>query len=168
MFKNEKRKQDSFSKFARRDTYDSISLFYNVILYDRKIKTLEEKEEIEASYLAMCLLLPTEEFDLVIKSFGGLESVYKDHRKVEIIAKIFNVEEQLVRCRIKERMNDEKDLLSEDTKSVEEVDLNEEKSQETFKTIPACQRGGVIYTDEKHIKKSLDGESSVQTKVKFK
>lgn len=168
MFKNEKRKQDSFSKFARRDTYDSISLFYDVILYGREIKTLEEKEEIEASYLAMCWLLPTEEFDLVIKSFGGLESAYKEHRKIERIAKIFNVEEQLVRCRIKERMNDEKNLLSEDTKSVEEVDLNEEKSQETFKTILAYQREGVIYTDEEHIKKSLDEESSVQTKAKFK
>ena len=83
MFKNGKRKQDSFSKFAKRDTYDSISLFYDVILYGRKIKTLEEKEEIEASYFAMCLLLPTEEFDLVIKSFGGLESAYKEHRNID-------------------------------------------------------------------------------------
>ena len=49
-------------KYERLDTIDSLNLFYDVMLCNRKIRNETEKEEDEASYFAMCLLLPRESF----------------------------------------------------------------------------------------------------------
>lgn len=103
-------KKSNHSQFARKDTLDDVFLlFYDVMLYGKQIESVKEKEEIEASYFAMCLLLPSKEFDLVVNSYGGLEEAYKDHKKIKEIANRFFVEEELVRCRIVDKLSDDKE-----------------------------------------------------------
>ena len=123
-------------QFARRDTIDSINLFYDVMLCDRKIRTKEEKEEVEASYFAMCLLLPEKQFLKVINSFGGINECY-----------MFFVEERLIRVRLKDLNSKIKDddtideTLKFDSKKddnqryTDSIDIKEEKKSSLFKKI---------------------------------
>ncbi len=93
--------------FYERNIRESLKLFYDVILCGREIKDDYEKQEVEACYFAMALLMPTGAFLSVIKQYGGLEETYKDYKKIEKIAELFRVEEQLVRCKIKEEIRSE-------------------------------------------------------------
>ena len=104
--------------FYERNIRESLKHFYDVILYDREIKDDYEKQEVEACYFAMALLMPIGAFLSVIKQYGGLEETYKDYRKIEKIAELFRVEEQLVRCRIKEEIrseNNKKEIYIDDS-----------------------------------------------------
>ena len=88
-------------RFARRDTIDSINLFYDVILCDKKIKNESEKEDFEASYFAMCLLLPKEPFLDTVNYLGGIDECYKNNNII-LLSRLFNVEDKLIRVRLKE------------------------------------------------------------------
>ena len=76
-------------RFARRDTIDSINLFYDVILCDRKIKNESEKEDFEASYFAMCLLLPKEPFLDTVNYLGGIDECYKNNNIKDVTLKLY-------------------------------------------------------------------------------
>lgn len=88
-------------KFERLDTIDSLNLFYDVMLCDRKIKNETEKEEVEASYFAMCLLLPRELFLEAVNYLGGIDECYKINN-IEALSRLFRVEDKLVRVRLKD------------------------------------------------------------------
>lgn len=99
-------------RFARKDTIDSMNLFYDVMLCDRNIKSKEEKEDVEASYFAMCLLLPEKAFMNIVNSFGGIDESYKEDN-VRTLARIFRVEKKLIRVRLKDlasKTNEKSDL----------------------------------------------------------
>ena len=105
-------------KYAHKSTPKDINLFFEYMLYGKEIKTKREKEEVEAGYFAMCLLLPKEIFTNIANVVGGLEEVYKEP---EAVARFFLVEERLVRARAKDLMDREKEeqdvtLVNEDNK----------------------------------------------------
>ena len=88
-------------RFAERDTVDSLNLFYDVMLCNRKIKSKTEKEDFEASYFAMCLLLPRESFLNMVNYLGGFDECYKMDN-ITILSRVFNVEKRLVNVRLKD------------------------------------------------------------------
>ena len=106
-------------KFARRDTIDSLDLFYDVMLYDRKIKNEAEKENVEASYFAMCLLLPREPFLEAVNNLGGIDECYAINN-IKELSKMFNVEPKLVRTRLK----DLSELLENEQQVSSNIDQN--------------------------------------------
>lgn len=77
------------------------NLFFNHMLYGKKILSKKEKEEVEASYFAMCLLLPEEPFKQLASMVGGLEAAFEHPDK---IAHFCDVEPLLVKVRAKDLM----------------------------------------------------------------
>ena len=122
---------DNNGKFARRDTVDSMNLFYDVMLCDRTIRTEEEKKEIEASYFAMCLLLPKETFLQSVNILGGFDECYK-MEKITLLSNIYGVEKRLIRVRLKDlksRVSEEENLKNKEEETIKYSDskINEEK-----------------------------------------
>lgn len=96
--------------------YSSELLFCDVILHNRKIQSEEEKDDILCSYFAMYLLIPRQNFDKIVDSYGGLDEVSKDKNKIHQIAQIFQVTDNLIKCRIKDIIDDNNKDLDENNK----------------------------------------------------
>lgn len=109
------------------DTVDSLNLFYDVMLCNRKIRNETEKEEVEASYFAMCLLLPRESFLEAINYLGGIDECYKINN-IKALSRLFRVEDKLVRVRLK-------DLSS----------ILESEEQTNTENLDEAQKVGAIY-----------------------
>lgn len=75
------------------------NLFFDHMLCGKKLLSKKEKEEIEASYFAMCLLLPEESFKQLASMVGGLEEAFVNPDK---IAHFCDVEPLLVQVRAKD------------------------------------------------------------------
>ncbi len=112
------------------------SLFFDYMFNDRKLKTEKEKKEVEASFFAMCLLLPKELFTNIANAVGGLEVVYKEP---ESVARFFLVEDILVRARAKDLMDREKEEQNKSLKGKENKE--ETKKNKVFqKTINSIKK----------------------------
>lgn len=84
--------------------YHTDKFLYDVICCGKKIENDEQENEFDASYMAMCLLLPIDAFKKEIIDNGGLIEVSKNKSKIRKIAAKFEVSEKLVLCRIKSLM----------------------------------------------------------------
>ena len=96
------------------------SLFFDYIFNDKKLKTKEEQAEVEASFFAMCLLLPQQLFTNIANAVGGLEAVYEEP---EAVARFFLVEDILVRARAKDLMDRKKEQQETGSKEIKEKKL---------------------------------------------
>ena len=74
----------------------------------KKIITKRDKYEFEASYFAMCLLLPKDFFLQMIEFLGGMEKVKTNQDSKACLARVFNVEYRLVEARINDILTQEK------------------------------------------------------------
>ena len=99
----------SNNKFADRVSKKDIENFYNVMNGKKTILTKKEQEEFEASYFAMCLLIPKETFLNVVNCFGGLETVKNNPTIKAGLARLFFVEEKLINIRINDLIEQQKD-----------------------------------------------------------
>lgn len=97
------------TKFAHLSKEKDIENFYKIMYGKKKILTDKDTKNFEASYFAMCLLLPKTPFLEIVNFLGGLESVNTDKEKKESIARLFNVETKLVSVRIYDLLTREKD-----------------------------------------------------------
>ena len=95
--------------FADRTKISDIKNFYKVLSGEKKIMTKRNEYEFEASYFAMCLLLPKDFFLQVIEILGGIEKVKSDQDSIACIARLFNVEYRLVEARIVDIFSQEKE-----------------------------------------------------------
>lgn len=119
----EKKEKTSSEHYISINHYSSELLFCDVILHNRKIQSEEEKDDILCSYFAMYLLIPRQSFDKVVDSYGGLDKVSKDKNKIHQIAQIFQVTDNLMKCRIKDIMDDNNKDLDENNKVDEFIEI---------------------------------------------
>lgn len=94
----------------------NIEKFYKFMSGEKEIITNKDNEEFEASYFAMCLLLPEKTFLNVINVFGGLEKVKKDFTTKQAIARLFFVEPKLVSIRIDDLLSRQNENSKKDGK----------------------------------------------------
>lgn len=87
--------------FAHKSKNSDIENFYKIINGKKKFISKRDEYEFEASYFAMCLLLPKDYFLKMIDLCGGIEKVKTDKDTIAYLANIFNVENRLVEARIK-------------------------------------------------------------------
>ena len=97
------------SKFAHILKPDALENFYKIMSGEKKVITKRDEKEWEASYFAMCLLLPKKTFLEVINVFGGMEKVRADFTLKQAIARLFYVEPKLVSIRINDLLEQQKD-----------------------------------------------------------
>jgi len=109
------------SKFAHRSKISNIENFYKIMSGKKKIITKRDNYEFEASYFAMCLLLPKDSFLKMIDFLGGIEKVKSDQDSIDCLARIFNVEEQLVKVRINDIISQQKE--QENKKKIKKKDI---------------------------------------------
>lgn len=96
-------------QYAHRSTISDIENFYDIMSGKKKIFTKKDVEEFEASYFAMCLLIPREYFLKFVEVFGGLEKVKLNYNDKTALARLFNVEEKLIEIRIDDLLSQEKE-----------------------------------------------------------
>ena len=96
------------NRFAHTLKKSNIENFYKIMSGEKKVITKKDESEFEASYFAMCLLIPKEFFLQMIEFLGGIEIVKSDSDRKECLARVFNVEYKLIEARIS-------DLLSQET-----------------------------------------------------
>lgn len=75
---------------------------YKLLSGEKKAITKKQKEELEASYFSMCLLLPENIFLELTEVLGGLQEVLNDNEKIKCLSRCFAVEEELIKIRIKD------------------------------------------------------------------
>ena len=105
------------TKFAHRSKESNIENFYKIMSGEKKIITKRDEYEFEASYFAMCLLLPKDSFLKMIEFLGGIEKVKTDEDSIACLARVFNVEHRLVETRISDIISQEKEKQKEHAKS---------------------------------------------------
>ncbi len=150
-------------KFARRDTIHSLALFYDVMLYGRKIKNEAEKDNVEASYFAMVLLLPREPFLEAVNNLGGIDECYAINN-IRELSKMFNVEPKLVQIRLKDL--DEILEYEQQIDSNKEQNYNESNIENVRKSIYSSQflEVGKSMSDDSEESKIDTGEKTVDDK----
>lgn len=82
--------------------------FYKVMRGEKEILTERDKIEFEASYFAMCILLPEESFVKVVDSLGGVEVVKSSYENKSFISRLFKVSYELVEIRINDLLSQQK------------------------------------------------------------
>ncbi len=97
--------------FAHKSKESNIENFYKIMSGKKKIITKRDEYEFEASYFAMCLLLPKDFFLEMVDFLGGIEKVKTDKDNIACLARIFNVEYRLVETRINDILSQEKGQL---------------------------------------------------------
>lgn len=95
------------NKFAHRNKLKYLENFYKIMYGKKKIITKIDEYEYEASYFAMCLLLPKDIFMKMVDVFGGIEKVSSSKEYIAALSRLFFVEEELVKVRIKDIYSDE-------------------------------------------------------------
>ena len=105
------------NQFAHRTKKSNIEKFYKIMSNKKKIITKKDKHEFEASYFAMCLLLPKNSFLKMVDFLGGIEKVKTDEDSIACLARVFNVEYRLVEARISDIISQEKEQKKEQSKS---------------------------------------------------
>ena len=108
-------------KYGHRLQFKDTEKVFRIMSGEKKIHNKREREEWEAGYFAMCLLLPRDYFLKVVDFFGGIDVVKSDDEIQDAISRLFNVEKRLVKIRIK--------LLLEDMKQEENNKKKIKKSQ---------------------------------------
>lgn len=88
------------TQFSHMSKATNIEKFYKIMSGKKRIITKKDELEFEASYFAMCLLLPKDSFLQMIEFLGGIDVVKSDYDKINCIARSFNVEYKLVEARI--------------------------------------------------------------------
>lgn len=104
---------DDNTKIAHQSKEKDIENFYKIMYGKKKMKTDKDTKNFEASYFAMCLLLPKNSFLQVVNCFGGLDKVQNDKEIKDTIARLFNVETRLISVRIYDLITRDKDILEE-------------------------------------------------------
>ena len=99
----------------------NIENFYKYMSGEKEIITNKDNEEFEASYFAMCLLLPKKAFLEVVNVFGGLEKVKKDFTTKQAIARLFFVEPKLVSIRIDDLLSRQNENSKKDGKVLKNI-----------------------------------------------
>lgn len=102
---------DKKELYAQRDIEGSLNLFYDVMLCGRKVKTKKEQKDVDASYFAMCILIPEKKFKDIIKLLGGIEKCYNEEN-IDILSKIFKVEKRLLLVRLKTLSEEKKKSMN--------------------------------------------------------
>ena len=105
------------NKFAHRSKKSNIENFYRIMSGEKKIITKRDEAEFEASYFAMCLLLPKDFFSQMIEFLGGMDKVKSDYDSKTALARVFNVEYRLVEIRIADILSQEKQQEKEQSKN---------------------------------------------------
>ena len=100
---------ENSNKFAHRSRESNSENFYKIMSGEKKIITKKDEYEFEASYFAMCLLLPKNYFLKMIEFLGGIKKVKSDPDSIACIARVFNVEYKLVEARINDIISQEKE-----------------------------------------------------------
>lgn len=114
--------------------FDHASFFYDVMVNGRKITCEFERESFEASYFAMCLLIPEETFKEALNLIHGrLEGSYIDAEKIELLSSIFNVEENLIVCRIISMMDKKANQKSSHNKGKKSKKVKMLKNKRKYK-----------------------------------
>ena len=88
------------NKFAHRNKLKYLENFYKIMYGEREIITKRDGYEYEASYFAMCLLLPKDIFMKMVEYFGGAEKVSSSKEDIAALSRLFFVEEELIKVRI--------------------------------------------------------------------
>ena len=90
------------NRMAHRSKEGDIKKFYDYMNGKKRIYTSRDIKDFEAYYFSMLLLLPEKPLmDIINLEFmGGINLVKNDKGKTKALARIFNVEEELVEIRI--------------------------------------------------------------------
>ena len=115
------------TKFAHRSKESNIENFYKIMSGEKKIITKRDEYEFEASYFAMCLLLPKDSFLKMIDFLGGIEQVKTDEDSIACLARVFNVEHRLVETRISDIISQEKEQKKENVKKKKLKQINKKR-----------------------------------------
>lgn len=103
--------------FNDETTSTSLNFFCDVVLNGRNISNQLEQEDYDAAYFSMCILLPEDEFlNYINLMFGDLKRSC-NNEAISELAKVFNVNENLVKTRIK-LLLDEKKVLQKKKKPI--------------------------------------------------
>ena len=105
------------NQFAHRSKKSNLENFYKIMSGEKKIITKRDEYEFEASYFAMCILLPKDFFLKIIDFLGGMEKVKTNEDSIACLARVFNVEHRLVKTRISDIISQEKEQKKEHVKS---------------------------------------------------
>ncbi len=97
------------NKFGHISKKSNFENFYKIMSGEKKIITKKDEYEFEASYFAMCILLPKDSFIPFVEFLGGLEKVKLDKDSIDCLARVFNVESRLVEIRISDIISQEKE-----------------------------------------------------------
>lgn len=106
------------SKYAHRLQFNDTERLFRIMSGEVKIITKKQREEFEAGYFALCLLLPKDFFLKIVDVFGGIEVVKGDDGIQSAIARLFNVEKRLVKIRIKLLLEDMKQNKTNEKKKI--------------------------------------------------
>lgn len=98
----------NINQYSHKTNESYIDNFYKIMSGEKKLITKRDEEEFEASYFAMCILLPKEAFLQMIDFLGGMESVKSNTNSKKCLARVFNVEYRLVETRINDLLSQEK------------------------------------------------------------
>lgn len=96
---------NKFGHISKESNFDN---FYKIMSGEKKIITKKDEYEFEATYFAMCILLPKDSFIPFVEFLGGLEKVKLDKDSITCLARVFNVENRLVEVRINDIISQEK------------------------------------------------------------
>ena len=77
---------------------DDIQFFYDVMLNGKQITNEEELKEFEASYFAMCLLIPENTIRSIVEKAGIGFSLKQT--SISALSKLFMVDERLMKIRL--------------------------------------------------------------------
>lgn len=90
---------DIYAHRATSEVFDYLRM-YDVLVNEKPCKDEHEYKEMQASYFAMLLLIPTVLLEPLINFYGGIQEVCNKYTTKTFFAKIFKVEVNLMSIRL--------------------------------------------------------------------